>query len=363
MSPTELDELKRQLDELTQSGFIRPSKSPFGAPVLFVKKKDGTMRMCVDYRALNTITVKNSYALPRIDELFDRLQGARYFSKVDLRSGYHQIRIHADDVPKTAFRTRYGHYEFLVLPFGLTNAPATFMHLMHQIFLPLLDRFVLVFLDDILIEVEFLGHTIDADGVHMMKDKVKAIVDWPPLQSVADVQTFLGTVGYYRKFVRMFSDLAAPLTQLPALPYDIATDASGFAVGATLSQDQGRGLQPIAFLSQKMNAAQRNYPVHEQELLAVVAALKQWRHYLMGARFRVATDHKSLVYLRTQPHLSPRQTRWLEFLEQFHFTIEYVEGKLNLVADGLSRRPDHKPRGRRVQVNFGAAERQRVVIR
>ena len=413
MSPTELDELKRQLDELTQSGFIRPSKSPFGAPVLFVKKKDGTMRMCVDYRALNTITVKNSYALPRIDELFDRLQGARYFSKVDLRSGYHQIRIHADDVPKTAFRTRYGHYEFLVLPFGLTNAPATFMHLMHQIFLPLLDRFVLVFLDDILIyskdmheheqhvrqaldrlrehklyaklskcelfktEVEFLGHTIDADGVHMMKDKVKAIVDWPPLQSVADVQTFLGTVGYYRKFVRMFSDLAAPLTQLlqkdqtftwgepqqkafaalkaavsqqpvlvlpdPALPYDIATDASGFAVGATLSQDQGRGLQPIAFLSQKMNAAQRNYPVHEQELLAVVAALKQWRHYLMGARFRVATDHKSLVYLRTQPHLSPRQTRWLEFLEQFHFAIEYVEGKLNLVADGLSRRPDHKP--------------------
>ena len=413
MSPTELDELKKQLDELTEAGFIQPSKSPFGAPVLFVKKKDGTMRMCVDYRALNLITVKNSYALPRIDELFDRLQGARFFSKIDLRSGYHQIRIHAEDVAKTAFRTRYGHFEFRVLPFGLTNAPATFMHLMHQIFHPLLDRCVLVFLDDILIysrdqqeherhvrqaldrlrehklyaklskcelfqtEVEFLGHVIDANGVHMMKDKVRAIVDWPPLQSVADVQTFLGTVGYYRKFVRMFSELAAPLTQLlqkdkafvwgepqkqafdalkaavsqqpvlvlpdPALPYDIATDASGFAVGATLSQDHGRGLQPIAFLSQKMNPAQRNYPVHEQELLAVVAALKQWRHYLMGARFRVATDHKSLVYLRTQPHLSPRQTRWLEFLEQFHFAIEYVEGKLNLVADGLSRRPDHRP--------------------
>jgi hypothetical protein len=139
MSPGELDELKKQLDELKQAGFIQPSKSPFGAPVLFVKKKDGTMRMCVDYRDLNRITVKNRYALPRVDELFDRLLGAKFFSKIDLRSGYHQVRIHAEDIHKTAFRTRYGHYEFLVLPFGLTNAPATFMHLMQSIFGPHLD--------------------------------------------------------------------------------------------------------------------------------------------------------------------------------------------------------------------------------
>src|SRR5437016_1445374 len=151
MSPKELDELKRQLQELTDHGFIQPSKSPYGAPVLFVKKKDGSIRMCIDYRALNKITIKNKYPLPRIDELLDRLQGAKYFSKIDLRSGYHQVRIHEDDVPKTEFRTRYGHFEYLVVPFGLTNAPATFMHLMQLIFHKHLDDFVIVFLDDILI--------------------------------------------------------------------------------------------------------------------------------------------------------------------------------------------------------------------
>jgi hypothetical protein len=414
MSPPELDELRSQLDQLSESGFIQPSKSPFGAPILFVKKKDGTMRMCIDYRALNGITIKNSYPLPRIDELFDRLQGATIFSKIDLRSGYHQIRIAEDDIPKTAFRTRYGHFEFRVLPFGLTNAPATFMHLMHQIFGPFLDKFVLVFLDDILVysrtpveheqhvrqvldllrrnqlfaklskcelfrpSVEFLGHIIDAQGLHMMQDKIKAVTEWPNLKSVDDVRSFLGTVGYYRKFIRMFSDVAAPLTALlhtgakfewsepqqkafdelkqavtkqPVLilpdldqPFVVTTDASGYAVGATLSQDRGAGQQPIAFLSKKMLPAEKNYAVHEQELLAIIIALREWRHYLHGNAFciRVLTDHHSLQWLRTQPQLSVRQARWLEAIAEFDFKIEYQEGKKNVVADGLSRRPDHR---------------------
>jgi len=155
MAPAELRELKIQLQELLDKGFIRPSMSPWGAPILFVKKKDGSLRMCVDYRQLNKVTIKNKYPLPRIEELFDQLQGAKVFSKIDLRSGYYQLRIKADDVPKTAFRSRYGHYEFLVMPFGLTNAPATFMDMMNRVFKPHLDKFVIVFIGDILVYSSF----------------------------------------------------------------------------------------------------------------------------------------------------------------------------------------------------------------
>ena len=410
-SATELAELKSQLAELIALGFIQPSKSPYGAPVLFVKKKDGTTRMCIDYRALNDITVKNAYPLPLVGELFDRLQGARYFSKIDLRSGYHQIRVAAEDVPKTAFRTRYGHYEFLVLPFGLTNAPATFMHLMHQTFRQYLDEFVIVFLDDILIysptqsehdvhvrkilgilraqklyakeskcefyrsEVEFLGHIVGRDGLRMMPDKIDAISAWPVPSSVTQVRAFLGTIGFYRRFIRDFSAVAAPLSDLtkndakwswtsveeaafrrlislavaqpilvlpdPNLPYVVHTDASGFATGAVLQQDQGNGLQPIAYMSKKMLPAETRYPVHEQELLAIIQALGTWRHYLMGAKFTVMTDHRSLQYFKTQPQLSNRQIHWKDVIANYDFDIVYVEGRTNIVADGLSRRSDH----------------------
>ncbi len=411
-SPRENDELKRQLTDLFAKGFIQPSKSPYGAPVLFVRKKNGKMRLCMDYRALNRITVKNKYPLPRVDELLDRLHGAKWFSKIDLQSGYHQVRIHPDDIHKTAFRTRYGHYEFLVLPFGLTNAPATFMAMMNSIFSQHLDSFVIVFLDDILIyskteqqhaqhveqvlallkqhklyanpekceffkqRIGFVGHEVSAEGVHMEPAKVKAIQDWPMLQNAKEVRQFLGLAGYYRRFVHRFSAICAPLTDLlhetsewkwtqrektafdalkqaissaPVLllpdeskPYTVMTDASGFAIGAALCQDQGRGLQPIAFLSQKMLSAERNYPVHEQELLAVICALKTWRHYLYGEQFTIETDHESLQYLQTQPQLSKRQIRWLETLSQFTYTMQYKKGKDNIVADALSRRPDHK---------------------
>eukprot|EP00253_Pinus_taeda_P023407 PITA_23407 len=250
MSTPELTELKMQLQELLDKEYIRPSVSPWGAPVLFVKKKDGTLRMCIDYRQLNKLTIKNKYPLPQIDELFDQVKGATVFSKIDLRSGYHQIRIKDEDIAKTAFRTRYGHYEFVVFPFGLTNAPATFMCLMNSIFHPYLDRFVLIFIDDILIysrtieehhehlrmvlqtlrehqlyakfskcdffkeEIQYLGHVITKDGIVVDPEKIKAIMDWPVPKDVADVQSFMGLAGYYRRFVEGFSKVAFPITSL-----------------------------------------------------------------------------------------------------------------------------------------------------
>ena len=250
MAPAELRELKAQLEELLSKGFIRPSISPWGAPVLFVKKKDGSLRLCIDYRQLNRVTIRNQYPLLRIDELFDQLQGSRVYSKIDLRSGYHQLRVQESDVPNTAFRTRYGHYEFLVMPFGLTNAPITFMDLMNQVFQPYLDRFVIVFIDDILVysgsseehsehlrivlqtlrerklyaklrkfkfwldRVAFLGHVISVEGVSVDPKKIEAVVNWKPSKNVLEVRSFLGLEGYYRKFVEGFSKIASPLTKL-----------------------------------------------------------------------------------------------------------------------------------------------------
>ena len=250
LAPAEMQELSSQLQELLDKGFIRPSSSPWGSPVLFVKKKDGSFRMCIDYRELNKLTVKNRYPLPRIDDLFDQLQGASYFSKIDLRSGYHQIRVHEDDIPKTAFRTRYGHYEFLVMSFGLTNAPAVFMDLMNRVCRPYLDKFVIVFIDDILIysrskeehgqhirmvlellqkeklyakfskcefwlrEVDFLGHVVSSKGIHVDPAKVKAIKNWETPKTPTEIRSFLGLAGYYRRFIENFSKIAKPLTAL-----------------------------------------------------------------------------------------------------------------------------------------------------
>jgi hypothetical protein len=243
MPPNELAELKTQLQDLLEKGFIWPSSSPWGCPAIFIKKMDQTLQMCVDYRPLNEATIKNKYHLPRIDILFDQLTGARVFFKIDLRSGYHQIRIRPEDIPKTAFTMRYRLFEYLVMSFGLTNALAHFTYLMNSVFMLELDKFVVVFIDDILIyskneeehaqhlqivltrlrvhqlyanfskcafwleEIQFLGHVLSAKGIAVDPSKVKDILEWKPPTTVHQVRSFLGLAGYYRRSYQIFLSL------------------------------------------------------------------------------------------------------------------------------------------------------------
>ncbi|GJY32954.1 putative reverse transcriptase domain-containing protein [Tanacetum coccineum] len=329
LAPSEMKELSEQLKELSDKGFIRPSSSPWGAPVLFVKKKDGSFRMCIDYQELNKLTVKNRYPLPRIDDLFDQLQGSSVYSKIDLRSGYHQLRVREEDIPKTAFRTRYGHYEFQVMPFGLTNAPAVFMDLMNRVCKPYLDKFVIVFIDDILIysknkkehkehlkqilellkkeelyakfskcefwipKVQFLGHVIDSEGIHVDPAKIESIKDWTSPKSPTEIRQFLGLAGYYRRFIEGFSKIAKPMTKLTqkkvkfewgdkqeaafqllkqklcsapilALPegsedFIAYCDASKKGLGAVLMQRE----KVISYASRQLKIHEKNYTTHD----------------------------------------------------------------------------------------------------
>jgi hypothetical protein len=250
MPPAELAELKKKLQELLDKVFIRPTTSPWGCSALFVKKKDESLRLCIDYRPLNAVAIKNKYPLPRIDVIFDQLVGDKVFFKIDLRSGYYQIKIRASDIPKTAFSTRYGLYEYLVMSFGLTNALAYFMYMMNSVFMPELDKFVVVFIDDILVysknkeehtghlyvvlqrlrehrlyaklskcdfllkEIKFLGHTISQAGIVVDPDKVQEVMNWKPPTTVCQIQSFLGLAGYYQRFIPDFSRIAKPMTEL-----------------------------------------------------------------------------------------------------------------------------------------------------
>ncbi|GJY06114.1 putative reverse transcriptase domain-containing protein [Tanacetum coccineum] len=362
LAPSKMKELSEQLQELSDKGFIRPSSSPWGAPALLVKKKDGSFRMCIDYRELNKLTVKNCYPLPRIDDLFDQLQGSSIYSKIDLRSGYHQLRVREQDIPKTAFRTRYGHYEFQVMPFGLTNAPAVFMDLMNRVCKPYLDKFIIVFIDDILIysknekeheehlkailellkkeqlyakfskcefwipKVQFLGHVIDSRGIHVDPAKIESIKDWASPKTPTEIRQFLGLAGYYRRFIEGFSKIAnAPILALPEGSEDFVVycDASHKGLGVVLMKRE----KVIAYASRQLKVHKKNYTTHDLELGSVVFTLKLWRHYLYGTRCTVFTDHKSLQHILDQKELNMRQRRWLELLSDYDCDIRYSPGK------------------------------------
>jgi hypothetical protein len=366
MGVDELEELKKQIKELQDKCFIRPSSSPWGAPVIFVDKKDGGQRMCVDYRSLNEVTIKNKYPLPRIDDMFDQLRGACVFSKIDFHSGYHQLKIHASDILKAAFTMRYGLYEYTVMSFGLTNAPAYFMYMMNKVFMEYLDKFVVVFIDDILVfskteeehaehlslvlqklrehklyakrskcefwlkEVFFLGHVVSNGGISVDPGKVNDVLNWKPPTDVGEIRSFLGLAGYYRRFIEGFSKLAksmtalleknvkfvwsdkcqasfeelkkrlttSPVLVLPDLSkkFSIYCEASHQGLGCVLMQE-GR---VVAYASRQLRRHELNYPTHDLELAAVVHALKIWRHYVIGHKSDIYTDHKKFeVYFHS----------------------------------------------------------------
>ncbi|KAK3543192.1 hypothetical protein QTP70_012302 [Hemibagrus guttatus] len=360
--------MEEYIQEALSPGYIRPSTSPAASSFFFVAKKDGGLQPCIDYRALNKITVKFRYPLPLVPSVLECLRGATVFTKLDLRSAYNLIRIREGDEQKTAFVTPTGHYVYLVMPYGLVNAPSVFQDFMHTV---LAEK--CVFHQP---SVHFLGYVIDLSGVRMDEGKVAAVRNWPIPTSVKDLQRFLGFANFYRRFIHGYSSLTSPLTNLlrnkpksltwnpaatqafntlkttfttapllvhpdPELPFIVEVDTSTTGVGAVLSQQQEspRTLRPCAFFSQKLSPAEVNYDIGNRELLAIKLVLEEWRHWLEGAKhpFVVVTDHKNLEYLRAAKRLNPRQARWALFFTRFHFTISYRPGSKNVKADALSR--------------------------
>jgi hypothetical protein len=406
MSPIESELCNEYITDLLKKGFITPSNSPFGAPVMFIAKPAGGYRVVCDWRALNNITVKNRYPLPRIDETLDRLVGAKIFTSLDLNSGYFQIRISEEDAHKTAFTTPHGQYEFKVLGQGLANSPATFQSVMNRIFAPHLFKFCVVYLDDIMVysktpeehyehlrsvlqilreqklyaksskcsfnkpEVKFLGHIVGRDGLKVDPAKCEVVRDWPKPIDATQVRQFIGLTNYFRKFIKDYSSIAAPLMDLtrkdtdfaatwtdihdrafeglktamttaPVLtipdcnkPFELISDASLLGTGAVLLQNG----HVVAYTSKKFIPAEKNYTTTEQELLGVVNALGEWRCYFGASDLTVVTDHNPLQYFETQKVLSRRLARWQEFLSQFNYEWEYRQGRNN-IADPISRNP------------------------
>ena len=411
LSKPEKETMEKYIQDSLATGLIRPSSSPVGAGSFFVEKKDGSLRPCIDYTGLNEITIKNKYPLPLIDSAFTPLHDSVVFTKLDLRNAYHLVRIRKGDEWKTAFNTHLGHFEYQVMPFGLTNAPAVFQALINDVLRDMLNRFVFVYLDDILIfsksvkehvlhvrtvlqrlmenklyvkaekcefsvsTVSFLGFIIEQGHLRPDPAKIRAVMEWPVPTTRKLLQRFLGFANFYRRFIKNYSRLAAPLTQLtstkkafvwssaaqaafsilkekfssapilvhpdPSLQFIVEVDASDTGVGAVLSQrsPDDHKLHPCAFFSRRLSPAERNYDVGNRELLAVVLALREWRHWLEGAvqPFIIWTDHKNLAYLRSARRLNSRQARWTLFLGRFNLTLTYRPGSRNTKPDALSR--------------------------
>jgi hypothetical protein len=416
-------ELDKFLEENLANGRIRRSESELASPVFFINKKDGQKRMVIDYRKLNEITVKNKYPLPLLEDLISGWKGCVYFSVMDVRSGYYNIRMREGDEWKTAFTTSKGMFESLVMTFGLTNAPATFQTMMDSIFVVYVRRGgTKVFIDDVImatrpdptgklsnedfhikcaiqlleifrahhlflklqkcdfmqLEVPYFGHILNGKEVKPDPVKLDGIRKWPPPSNLKQLRSFLGFMNYYRRFIHNYAHIARPLNDLlrkdvpwtwekpqqeafdtlkaamvsaPVLvysdherPYLLETDASDVAYGAVLSQKQDDDKwHPVAFLSKSMSPAERNYAVHDRELLAIIRALEEWRHLLMGAKFKidVLTDHANLLHFRKKIQLNPRQRRWALYMENFDLNLLYRPGRQSSIPDALSRRTDH----------------------
>ncbi|KAJ1594943.1 hypothetical protein NDA14_003675 [Ustilago hordei] len=362
--PKEMSELRRYLDENLEKGFIRPSKSPARSPVLFVPKKDGGLRLCMDYRGLNEITVKNRAPLPLIKEQLFLLRKARIYTKLDLRAAYNLIRIAKGDEWKTAFGTQLGLYEYLVMPFGLANAPAHFQSFINDIFRDIIGIYVVVYLDDFLIfsdtEEAHVKHVTEV-LTRLRSNRLFAKLSKSHFARIAKPLTALvKPIERFKKFElpeeaqQAFHKLIQAFTSAGVLqhfdyhlPTRLETDASDFAIAGVLKQEHEGRWHPVAFYSRKMSSAEKNYEIHDKELLAVVACLTQWRHMLAGLpnQLVILTDHEALKYFKSQRRITGRQARWAILLADFDFILQYRPGDKGGEPDALTRRTDMQPAG------------------
>lgn len=403
------DKITNIIQELLEEGKVQRSSSSYASPAFLVGKKDGSLRMVIDYRKLNDITLVEPHPIPRMDTLLDGIRSPRYFSVIDLKGAYHHIRMNPSDIAKTAFVTPDGHFEWKVMPFGLKNAPATFARYMNEFVRKYQLKNTIVYFDDILIatanleshlgtlellfqalikenltvntdkchflkdSVEYLGITLNRDGITAQRDKARAIQEMPRPRNKHEIMRFLGMINFYHRFIPNFAIHAIPLHNLlrkdnpwswtdecqdaldklknsittgqVLVPFQrnkatyLYTDASGVGIGAVLKQEHGGEERAVAFFSKRLSAAQMNYSTSEQEALAIVAAIEHWKYYLDGHRFTIKTDHKPLTWLRSITDKNRRLFNWSIKLSTYDYKVEYLPGETNREADALSRAP------------------------